>query len=57
MWENPQFLADLVLLTKEIFNGKLHFLRSFLEIVFSRLAIYVKASIIDVWQSPKYRLQ
>ena len=25
MWPNLQFLADLVTLTKEILNGKLHF--------------------------------
>ena len=28
MWPNPQFPADLVTFTKEIFNGKLHFLCS-----------------------------
>ena len=26
MWPNPQFLAELVTLTEEILNGKLHFL-------------------------------
>ena len=26
MWPNPQFPADLVTSTKEILNGKLHFL-------------------------------
>ena len=26
MWTNPQFPADLVTFTKEILNGKLHFL-------------------------------
>ena len=26
MWPNPQFSADLVTFTKEILNGKLHFL-------------------------------
>ena len=26
MWPNPQFPAKLVTFTKEIFNGKLHFL-------------------------------
>ena len=26
MWPNPQFPADLVTFTEEIFNGKLHFL-------------------------------
>ena len=26
MWPNQQFPADLVTFTKEIFNGKLHFL-------------------------------
>ena len=25
MWPNPQFSADLVTITGEIFNGKLHF--------------------------------
>ena len=25
MWPNPQFPADLVTFTEEIFNGKLHF--------------------------------
>ena len=25
MWQNPQFSADLVTFTEEIFNGKLHF--------------------------------
>ena len=29
MWPNPQFPADLVTFTEEIFNGKLHFLCSF----------------------------
>ena len=28
MWPNSQFPADLVTLTEEIFNGKLHFLYS-----------------------------
>ena len=28
MWPNPQFYADLVIFTKEILNGKLHFLCS-----------------------------
>ena len=28
MWPNPQFPADLVTFTVEIFNGKLHFLCS-----------------------------
>ena len=28
MWPNPQFPADLVTFTEEIFNGKLHFLYS-----------------------------
>ena len=28
MWLNPQFPGDLFRFTKEIFNGKLHFLRS-----------------------------
>ena len=28
MWQNPQFPADLVTLTKEILNGTLHFLCS-----------------------------
>ena len=28
MWPNPQFLADLVTFTEEIFNGKPHFLCS-----------------------------
>ena len=28
MWPNPQFPADLVTFTEEIFNGKLHFLCS-----------------------------
>ena len=28
MWLNPQFSADLVTFTEEIFNGKLHFLCS-----------------------------
>ena len=28
MWPNPQFSADLVTFTEEIFNEKLHFLRS-----------------------------
>ena len=28
MWLNPQFSADLVTFTKEILNGKLHFLSS-----------------------------
>ena len=28
MWPNPQFPADLVTFTKEILNGKLHFLSS-----------------------------
>ena len=28
MWLNPQETADLVTSTEEIFNGKLHFLRS-----------------------------
>ena len=28
MWPNPQETADLVTFTEEIFNGKLHFLRS-----------------------------
>ena len=28
MWPNPQFPADLVKFTEEIFNGKLHFLHS-----------------------------
>ena len=28
MWENPKFPADLVKFTKEILNGKLHFLCS-----------------------------
>ena len=28
MWPNPQFPADLVIITEEIFNGKLHFLFS-----------------------------
>ena len=28
MWPNPQFPADLVTLTEEILNGKLHFLCS-----------------------------
>ena len=27
MWPNPQEIADLVTFTKEILNGKLHFLR------------------------------
>ena len=26
MWPNPQFPADLALFTREILNGKLHFL-------------------------------
>ena len=26
MWPNPQFPANLVTFTEEIFNGKLHFL-------------------------------
>ena len=26
MWQNPQFPADLVTFTEEIFNGKLYFL-------------------------------
>ena len=28
MWPDPQFLADLVTLSEEILNGKLHFLCS-----------------------------
>ena len=28
MWPNPQKSEDLVTFTEEIFNGKLHFLRS-----------------------------
>ena len=28
MWPNPQFHADLVTFTKEILNGKLHFMCS-----------------------------
>ena len=28
MWPNPQFTADLVTFTEEIFNQKLHFLCS-----------------------------
>ena len=28
MWPNPQFLVDLVKFTKEVLNGKLHFLCS-----------------------------
>ena len=28
MYLNPQFPADLVIFTEEIFNGKSHFLRS-----------------------------
>ena len=28
MWPNPQFPADLVTFTEEIFNGELHFLCS-----------------------------
>ena len=28
MWPNPQFPADLVTFSEEIFNGKLHFLCS-----------------------------
>ena len=28
MWPNPQFPVDLVTFTKEILNGKLHFLCS-----------------------------
>ena len=31
MWPNPQFPADLVSFTKEILNGKLHFLCSVLS--------------------------
>ena len=31
MWSNPQFPVDLVTITEEIFNGKLHFLCSVLQ--------------------------
>ena len=33
MWPNPQETAELITFTEEIFNGKLHFLRSVKEIV------------------------
>ena len=33
MWPNPQETADLVTLTEEIFNGKLHFLSGEMYII------------------------
>ena len=34
MWPNPKFSADLVILTEEIFYGKLHFLCIEVSLVF-----------------------
>ena len=34
MWPNPQIPADLVTFTEEMLNGKLHFLRSVIELIF-----------------------
>ena len=36
MWPNPQETADLVTLTEEILNGKLHFLCSDLVLLFKK---------------------
>ena len=43
MWSNPSETADLVTFTKEILNGKLHFLSSELDI-FSEEATDLQAS-------------
>ena len=38
MWPNPQFPPDLVTFTKEILDGKLHFLCSVSDVVIVRLS-------------------
>ena len=42
MWPNPQFPADLVSFTEEIFNGKRHILCSagFIRCIYKISAIY-----------------
>ena len=52
MWPNPQFPADLVTFTEEIFNGKLHFLCSaFAKIVngFQPVTIFTESYPVIFW--------
>ena len=41
MWPNPQFPADLVTITEEILNGKLHFLCSDISIASQSQIVHV----------------
>ena len=53
MWPNPRFTADLVTFTKEILNGKLHFLCCVLQIIITIITI-AKLFLQLLQSSPSY---
>ena len=49
MWPNPQFPADLITYTEQIFNGKIHFLWSEIVKLCSKIVKwFTEHSSIDV---------
>ena len=46
MWPNPQFPADLLTFTKEILNGKLHFLCSDAAFVYLKVVGLIYFSVV-----------
>ena len=56
MWPNPQFPADLVTLTEEIRNEKLHFLCSAKSVIFYESQLNILADFFTIFIGQLFRV-